>query len=498
MNNPPTIGRYLERIREAAEDSEMLRFPGGNTISRSLILLEKGDIREATRELSPLLDGSPLRDVAHFLMALVFEADNDRELALAALAAIVDAGQSRYDILCLTGDLYADWNSPDDGRRAYDRAIALAPHSSHAFLRRGRLYSAAGDVTAALSDFERATLLQPNLADAHLALGNEYRDASMANAAIASYRKALAIEPNNMDVAIALDTAMVTMIPLWHAAMLNDTRRNDAFDAAIRRAVKPGSHVLDIGTGTGLLAMMAARAGAAHVTACESVPVLADMAKEIVALNGLADRVTIVPKRSSDLVVGEDLPRPADILVTEVFDAGLLNEKCLETVADARERLLAPGARVIPDRATVYAVAVECASIAAERHVSEAAGFNVAPFNALTPQHYLQTDLSRYDWRPLTAPAELFHFDFTREVATRGETTVSLAPLSDGTAHAVAMWFNLALDGETAIATGPMDPPTHWQQAVCPIIPPVDLKQNEPVRLRARHNGQKIVVTLKA
>jgi tetratricopeptide (TPR) repeat protein len=497
MSNPPLIDRYLHRVRKATEAGDRLRFRGGNAIARSLDLLERGDIRAATLEISPLLDASPLRDLAHFLMALIFEVDNDRELALAALANIVGADDASYDVLCLTGDLYAEWKQPDHGRKAYDRAIELAPHASHAFFRRGQLQSAAGDVTAALSDLERATLLQPNFVDAHLALGDEYRDASMANAAIASYRRALAIDPNNMDIAIALDTSIASLVPPWHSAMLNDARRNDIFNSAIRRAVKPGSHVLDIGTGTGLLAMMAARAGAEHVTACESVGVLADIANEIVALNGLSDRITIIHKHSTDLIVGQDMPRQADILVNEIFDTGLLNENCLETIADARARLLTPSALIIPESAAVLAIPIECAAIASERQVTDAAGFTVAPFNALAPQHYLQTEVGRYEWRPLSRPAELFCFDFTRDDAAPAEATVRLTPLADGTAHAIALWFSLALDSETAIATGPKDPPTHWQQAVYTVNPPIELKQNEPVKLNARHNGRKIVVNLK-
>ena len=230
-------------------------------------------------------------------------------MALATLDAILTADQVSYDVLCLSGDLYEEWKEPTKGSKAYDRAIELAPHASHAFLRRGQLCSLAGDVTAAIADLERASLLQPTLAEAHIALGHEYRDASMANAAITSYRKASKLEPDNMDAAIALDTTIAAVIPPWHAAMLNDKRRNDLFDKAIRRAIHPGSHVLDIGTGTGLLAMMAARAGAEHVTACESVGVLAEKARDIVALNGLSDKITVIHKHSRDLVLGEDLPR---------------------------------------------------------------------------------------------------------------------------------------------------------------------------------------------
>lgn len=497
MTPPPLIARHLDDLRQAIAVGNQLRFAGGDAIKRSLQHLDREDIRKATQEIAPLLDGSRLCDLAHFLMALILDMDKDRALALAALETIIDMDEAGYDALCLTGNLYADWQKPSEGCRAYDRAIALAPHASHAFLRRGTLHAAAGDFTAAIADLERATLLQPNLVDAHIALANQYRDASMANAAIATYRKALAIDPDNLDAAIGLDTAVATIVPPWHGAMLNDTRRNDLYEAAIARAVKPGSHVLDIGTGTGLLAMMAARAGAAHVTACESAGALADTARAIVDRNGLSGRITVVAKQSTGLVIGEDLPQPADILITEIFDTGLLNEGCLETISDARTRLLSPDAVILPARATVVAAPIQCPAIAAERHVTEAAGFDVTPFNALAPRQYIQTDLSRYDWQMLAPPASLFHFDFSRDGADGAESEIRLVPIADGTAHAVALWFSLVLDDAATIATGPMDPPTHWRQAVCALNPPVEFKQNEPVILTARHNGRKILVDVR-
>ncbi len=83
-------------------------------------------------------------------------------------------------------------------------------------------------------------------------------------------------------------------VPQWHFSLVQDHARNAAYDAALRRAVTPTSRVLEIGTGTGLLAMMAARAGAAAVVTCEVVPAIAEKATDIVAHNGYGDRVRVV------------------------------------------------------------------------------------------------------------------------------------------------------------------------------------------------------------
>ena len=106
------------------------------------------------------------------------------------------------------------------------------------------------------------------------------------------------------------------MVPFWHIPMLNDRRRNDAFERAIRAAIEKAGKdalVLDIGTGSGLLSMMAARAGARKIVTCERVPVIAETAERIVAANGYDRQINVVNKGSNELVVGRDIPSRADM-----------------------------------------------------------------------------------------------------------------------------------------------------------------------------------------
>jgi precorrin-6B methylase 2 len=151
--------------------------------------------------------------------------------------------------------------------------------------------------------------------------------------------------------------------PVEHAWMLHDRRRTDAYLVAIRTIVRPGDTVLDIGTGSGILAVAAAKAGAAHVYAVEATEI-ADVAADIFRANGVQDRIELIRAWSTDV----DLPRRADVLVSEIIGTEPLEEDILEITLDARRRLLQPGARLIPSALTLSAQPLHVPDV--ERHSS--------------------------------------------------------------------------------------------------------------------------------
>jgi ribosomal protein L11 methyltransferase PrmA/IstB-like ATP binding protein len=110
------------------------------------------------------------------------------------------------------------------------------------------------------------------------------------------------------------------IVPFWHVPMLNDADRNAAFEGAIRAIVArkgPFARVLYIGTGSGLLSMTAARAGAQNIVACERVPLIAETAERIVKLNRFEGWIKVVNTASTEPVVAEDLDRRADQIPVE-------------------------------------------------------------------------------------------------------------------------------------------------------------------------------------
>ena len=136
-----------------------------------------------------------------------------------------------------------------------------------------------------------------------------------------------------------------------HIAMLNDKTRTDLFIDALRQTVTADDVVLDIGTGTGVLAIAAARAGAKKVYAVEA-GAMADVAQAVINKTEVADKIEIVRGWSTQI----ELPERASVLVSEIIGNDPFGEKVLQTFSDARQRLLQPDARIIPGRMRVFGI----------------------------------------------------------------------------------------------------------------------------------------------
>ncbi|CAF4926405.1 unnamed protein product, partial [Pieris macdunnoughi] len=155
------------------------------------------------------------------------------------------------------------------------------------------------------------------------------------------------------------------------ADMLHDTERNKKYYRALQLAIEKmhndgkKANVLDIGTGTGLLSIMAAKCGADTITACEAFKPMAECCLKILERNGVSHKIKVIPKRSTDLTVGEDgdMNQKANILVTEVFDTELIGEGALSTFDHAHKNLLEEDCIVVPDSAVIYAQVVECPTL---------------------------------------------------------------------------------------------------------------------------------------
>ncbi|KAL0118065.1 hypothetical protein PUN28_009028 [Cardiocondyla obscurior] len=254
------------------------------------------------------------------------------------------------------------------------------------------------------------------------------------------------------------------------ADMLHDHERNEKYYIALKAAIEKKhqageeANVLDIGTGTGLLSMMAARCGADSITACEAFKPMANCAAKIIKENGLEDRIKLVRKRSTKMIVGNDgdMPKRANILVTEVFDTELIGEGALSTFRHAHEVLLEENSIVVPHRGTVWAQVVESDKVCAWNRVKPIkngellvdAPSAIQACSGAAAVHDMQLSrLSRDAFVPLLPAQPIFRFDWSGKTPLLNNEKVSLLtqPLTSGIAHAIFMWWDLNMDTDNQI-----------------------------------------------
>jgi type II protein arginine methyltransferase len=314
------------------------------------------------------------------------------------------------------------------------------------------------------------------------------RDAAMARRLA---RRALALAPSDERIRTLAAEILSREVARWHFTIVDDERRNADYDAAIRGAVGSGSRVLDIGAGTGLLAMMAARAGAADVISCEMNGAIAEAAAEVVRANGLADRVRVIAKHSGDLDPAE-LGGPADVLVSETISNDVVGQAWLPALADARARLCTADARIIPAR-TIARVALANDNGLGRERMGEVDGFDLSAFNSLARTRYqLRADSDRLQLR--SAAADLFDFDFQGDVMPGERASASLIA-DGGEINGIVQWIAIGLDAETWYENAPGGS-SCWSPLFYPLREPIAPPAGTPLIVSGAYDRRRMIVWL--
>ncbi|HVR89918.1 MAG TPA: 50S ribosomal protein L11 methyltransferase [Novosphingobium sp.] len=303
-------------------------------------------------------------------------------------------------------------------------------------------------------------------------------------AALEMVRKAQAERPDDPLMQAITQMVLTSRVPTFHDSMLRDTVRNAAYAQAIAVAA-PGRRVLDIGTGSGLLAMMAARSGAAHVYACETNPMLAATAREIIAANGLADKVTVFALHSGKLDRTRDLGGGIDLVVSEIFSDNLLGEGVLASLRHARAELCAPDALILPPAATIRVALAD--HLGTRTTVDAVEGFDLSAFSRHVKQvDKLSPKTSRLNAR--SDPADLFAFDFTADTPVPGRARVRVKS-HGGRVSGIVQWLRLTIGPDIVYENAPgADDSLHWMMRYVPLPAPRDTAAGEELTIDGWHS----------
>ncbi len=262
-----------------------------------------------------------------------------------------------------------------------------------------------------------------------------------------------------------------------HGTMIADPIRVGAYRRALEKAVKPGNVVVDIGSGSGLFAILAVQFGARKVYAIECEEVI-DVARQIAKDNGCQDHIQFI----RDLSTNIDLPEKANVIVSDIHGGLPFFGRSLETIQDARRRFLAPGGSMIPLRESVWTAAVtlprdEYDPVAVWTdgrwgvNLSSGRRFGTEfPFPAkVEPEHFV------------TEPACITSLDHMLLDSPSAGGRITLQAVRDAEGSGYSLWFEADLAEGISISAAPGLPKTVYPNMFAPWSHPVALSVGDTI-----------------
>lgn len=256
----------------------------------------------------------------------------------------------------------------------------------------------------------------------------------------------------------------------------------NAYSAALREAVKPGMTVADIGAGTGVLTLLACKYGAARVYAIDPNPAVALVA-EAARANGVEDRVVVV----HDLSTNFTPDHPVDVIVSDLRGILPFWPGHVESVVDARDRILAPGGTLIPESDSLYVSVITAPEKYAEfADPWESGEYGVdlsvgreRALNAWTKHRFKVEQLLTK-----SACAAVIDYRIVTTSDARFSKDVKLQVDRDGVAHGLGLWFDTRLTGEIGFSNAPGQAEAVYGRAFFPWQRAVTVRSGWAVHVR--------------
>lgn len=254
-----------------------------------------------------------------------------------------------------------------------------------------------------------------------------------------------------------------------HEEMLSDSVRVNSYHEAIHRNVQPGDVVIDLGTGTGLLACMASRAGASKVYAVEHSDFI-DVAREIAEKNHI-ENIEFVQANSREFTP----PEAVDVILHEQMGDELFNENMLENVLDLRDRILRPGGRILPGNFRLFVEPVSFHDAMRVRRF-----WNIELPDDIDLHHAERSHIAaRFDTRrtdqiwarpgsvatTMGPPQPILEFDLHTLQSVDSlqlDHVVARTSEVDAIIDGYCVWFEATFDEQTTLSTSPLAPVTSW------------------------------------
>ena len=257
--------------------------------------------------------------------------------------------------------------------------------------------------------------------------------------------------------------------------MIADRVRVDAYSQALRKAVRPGDVVLEIGTGPGVFAVLACQLGAARVYAVEPDSVI-QVAREIAAANGCAGSIEFI----EDLSTRATLPAQAGVIVSDLRGVLPFFQHHLPSIADARRRFLAPGGTLIPKRDAVWVAVAEAPK--EYGRIVDCWENNVLGQNLSPARRLAVNDMRKVRFTPqqlLTPPLLWATLDYATVENPDARGALNFSVQRPGTGHGIVAWFETCLADGIGFSNAPGMPEAVYGSMFFPWTEPVPLSEGQ-------------------
>ena len=267
-----------------------------------------------------------------------------------------------------------------------------------------------------------------------------------------------------------------------HLSMVKDGVRMRTFTRAMRSVITPGCTVVDVGSGTGVLALIAAHHGAGRVLGLERSD-LVGYARKVKAHSCPDAPVTFSRKD----VLLDTLPRlRADVVVCELLGNFGIEENMIAVLDRVRRHFLKRDGVMVPHAIELMAAPVQCAGAYRQAVGWESQQWGI-DFSPLKPLAYNAVyHLTHEPIKLLAEPACLARIDLTTATEIPRARDVGFRFSRAGTIHGFAGWFRAYLSTRNVLDTGPDKPNTHWGQVLFPVGKPIAVERGGAAKFRFR------------
>ena len=259
--------------------------------------------------------------------------------------------------------------------------------------------------------------------------------------------------------------------------------QTEAFTTALKNCITPETVVLDVGTGTGYFALVAAKLGARHVYAIEPNPAI-QIGREAAADNGLADRITFIQGMSNNV----KLPEKVDVIISDIGGALPLCGPLIGSLADARERFLKPDGIMLPERDSLCAALVRAPGI----YDSYTAPWddNPAGLDFHRARQRVTSLVRKQPFQKKNLASSLQEWasvDYGQLNSPHYDSELNWTPTQAGPAHGLALWFDRIFPGGQQFSNAPDEIGNPiYGNLYLPWSEPVDLAEDDTVTVKLR------------